>query len=135
ETLEIFRSSTMHNFSESDTVICFPGFYFLLGNLISGDVPLFLGLSKVSQILLNNNNFTYCNTSAFDWCTSLITVNMDYNQIRSPVPDFVGCTSLLTFSANHNQFYGTEVLFSPLWQALPLTTLRLSYNNFTCPIA
>jgi len=96
-------------------------------NALSGSIPAFSNLSNLSQLLMNNNQFT--SLSTFGNLSSLAYFYAHNNQIAGEIPSFAGCPNLYYLVLFNNQL--TNYKTGALATNYNLTYLDLSGNLLT----
>ncbi|KAL4196099.1 hypothetical protein AMTRI_Chr04g181650 [Amborella trichopoda] len=101
----------------------------LMSNQLSGPLPTLKGLSSLSILIIERNNFSSIPGDFFSGLIALTAVSLDNNPF-SPwrIPESLKeLISLVNFSANTVNLYGE---IPDIFSALPsLNTLALAYNN------
>ena len=97
------------------------------GNQFSGDFPSLAGLSSLTQIAANSNQFSSFPSDFFTGMTSLQSITIDDNPFEKwAIPESIKeATSLQTFEATNCSAIGNIPDLSSL---VSLTTLHLAFN-------
>lgn len=73
-------------------------------NALTGTLPNCLNTPNLQSLLLSGNSFQGLIPSTYGQLTNLRTLQLDQNQLVSPVPSLNGATSLLTLDISSNLF-------------------------------
>eukprot|EP00937_MAST-01D_sp_MAST-1D-sp2_P000395 g395.t1 len=93
---------------------------------VSGELPSFKGLSKLTAVFLQGNALKGGHTGAFDGCTSLQTLNLASNKLTGPLFSFVNCSRLQDVDLSNNEFTGA---IPSLWVDLDtMAQLNVKHN-------
>ncbi|KAK4842380.1 hypothetical protein QYF36_020588 [Acer negundo] len=108
----------------------------VMNNQLSGAIPSLAGLSSLTDVLFNKNNFTEMSQDFFTGLTSLRKIYLDYNpfspwQIPETLKD---ASSLQIFSANQANITGTIPDFLGGDTFSGLEQLHLAFNYLQGPI-
>ncbi|KAK3222121.1 hypothetical protein Dsin_009146 [Dipteronia sinensis] len=108
----------------------------VMKNQLSGPIPSLAGLSSLTDVLFNNNNFTEMPPDFFTGLMSLQKIYLDYNSF-SPwqIPETLkDASSLQIFSANQANITGTIPDFLGGDTFSGLEQLHLAFNYLQGPI-
>jgi hypothetical protein len=72
----------------------------------SGPLPSFRGSALLEEVSLDRNNLEGGVADAFDYCPSLLKVDVSHNSISAPVFRFEGSTNVVTMDISHNSMHG-----------------------------
>ncbi|KAF7134549.1 hypothetical protein RHSIM_Rhsim08G0005000 [Rhododendron simsii] len=100
-------------------------------NLFSGDFPAFSG-GGMQYLYLAGNNFNSEITESItgSLCSSLVELDLSFNNLSGSVPESLGnCSHLESLVISNNNFSG-ELPINTLFQLSNLKHISLAFNNF-----
>jgi hypothetical protein len=98
----------------------------------SGPMPSFRNSALLEEIDLSHNNLTLGDAGAFDYCPSLLKVDLSYNSISASVFRFTGSTNVELVDISHNMIRGsTPTQWSELTSC---KVMRVAHNLIEEPV-
>ncbi|KAL1569569.1 protein kinase superfamily [Salvia divinorum] len=102
----------------------------LTNNFLTGALPL-LPAATMQYLYLQQNDFQgVVSSSLSDFCSTLIQLDLSFNNFTGSLPEsLAACSTLTHLSASNNNFSG-ELPVDTLLKLTNLRNLQLSFNNF-----